>query len=137
MLSRGQSRRLEKRFASLDVELNRRVGAFAIAALAAMLLILLMPQRVGSPQWLARGLVVVYCVGIVPAFALFYSWSANELSRRYGLQCSRCGQALRKLSLRRRRRDDPDYCADGEVPSRCPHCRVSIDVATEDTAAGS
>lgn len=136
MLSRGKSRRLEKRFASLDADLNRRLGIFAIAALLVMALLVLLPQRLGSPEWLARALGVVYGIGIAPTFALFYSRSAKKLSCHHGLECARCGHALRKLSvrevlLRRPRFDDPDYCVDGEVPERCPHCQAGIEVALE------
>ncbi|GAA5511206.1 hypothetical protein Rcae01_06722 [Novipirellula caenicola] len=140
LLSRGKTRRLEKRFASLDADINRRIGVFAVLALAAMVVAGVIPQRLAWPEWLSRTVVVAWAIGIVPAFGISYSRAAAYLSRKHGLRCSQCGKPLRRLLLskvllRRRRFDDPDYCVDGKVPSRCPYCHASISSATEQKLA--
>jgi hypothetical protein len=134
LLSPGKSHRLKKRFAALDADVNRRLGVFAFAALVVMALLVLLPERLGSPEWLSRALGVAFGVGIVPAFAFFYFRTSQELSLRHDLQCSHCGRALRKLFLRMRRPADPDYCVDGGVPVRCPHCHAPIESATDKRA---
>ncbi len=121
----NRRKRLKKRFVAHDAELNRWLGVFAIVILTVGTLIHTIPESLDYSKNIKTILTWSYASCVIPAYVVFYYCVSRKIGTKHGLLCLNCGKTLRKLSFRHRTQD-PDYSLDGEIPKRCPHCRIDV-----------
>ena len=127
-MKRGRHKRVEKRYREYDRKKPRQLlGPVFVSFLVALVPIAFVRPN-GDPRfvdWLAIGL------SFTVALAVYVVWARSitrRLAERYNLLCSVCDKPLDSLKMSKQLPDE-DKRADGEAPSRCPHCHTSIDDA--------